>query len=67
MTELDGKPDVCTFSIVAGGKPYLLRIDYQELHYHTVRKFSGFNHHVDIQPPAAADVLDLSSLPSDAS
>ncbi|MCF3132247.1 hypothetical protein [Streptomyces olivochromogenes] len=83
LTELDGKPvvpvevtenvtyegegGVYTFYIAAEGKPYLLRIDYQELHYHTVRKFSGFNHHVDIQPPAAADVLDLSSLPSDAS
>jgi hypothetical protein len=83
LTELDGKPvvpvkvtenvtdggegGVYTFYIAAEGKPYLLRIDYQGLHYRTVRKFSSFNHHVDIRPPAAADVLDLSNLPSDAS
>lgn len=80
VTELDGKPvisvnvteevaegGVYTFYIAAEGKPYLLRIDYRDSHHRTVRRFSGFNDRLDIQPPAAADVLDLSSLPSNAS
>ncbi|MGW2743859.1 hypothetical protein [Streptomyces sp. NPDC001450] len=80
LTELDGKPVVpvrvtddmiegglYTFYIAAEGKPYLLRIDYREPHHRTIREFSGFNNRFDIHPPAAADVLDLSSLPSDAS
>ncbi|MFG2123917.1 hypothetical protein [Streptomyces sp. NPDC048710] len=79
LTELDGKPVIpvqladdmvegglYTFYVAAEGKPYLLRIDYQEPHHRTIREFSGFNNRFDIHPPAAADVLDLSSLPSDA-
>ncbi|MFF3845653.1 hypothetical protein [Streptomyces sp. NPDC002328] len=79
-TELDGKPVIpvevpddeveggnYTFYVAAEGKPYLLRVDYREAHYRRVTKFSGFNNRLDIQPPPAADVLDLSSLPPDAS
>ncbi|WP_371598267.1 hypothetical protein [Streptomyces sp. NBC_00564] len=79
-TELDGKPvipvkvtddelkgGVYTFYVAAEGKPYLLRIDYKDPRSHRVTKFSDFNNPVDIQPPAAADVLDLSSLPPDES
>ncbi|MGW7386572.1 hypothetical protein [Streptomyces sp. NPDC054794] len=79
-TELDGKPVIpvevtddeveggtYTFYVAAEGKPYLLKIDYREPHHRTIRKFSGYNNNLDIRPPAAVDVLDLSSLPSDAS
>ncbi|MFF4442605.1 hypothetical protein [Streptomyces sp. NPDC001621] len=79
-TKLDGKPVVSvnlaeevaegrlyTFYIAAEGKPYLLRIDYRDPHHRTVRKFSGFNDRLVVRPPAAADILDLSSLPSNAS
>ncbi|MGW6732847.1 hypothetical protein [Streptomyces sp. NPDC055013] len=79
-TVLDGKPVIpvkvqdsdldegtYTFYVAAEGKPYLLRLDYQTAHHRRIMKFSGFNERLDIQPPAAADVLDLSSLPPDAS
>jgi hypothetical protein len=79
-TELDGKPvipvevvddevegGIYTFYVAAEGKPYLLKVDYKEAQHHRITNFRGFNKRLDIQPPAAADVLDLSSLPSDAS
>ncbi|MFF5012198.1 hypothetical protein [Streptomyces sp. NPDC001165] len=79
LTLLDGKPAISvqvaddmvegglyTYYVAAEGKPYLLRIDYQDPHHRTIRKFSGFNNRFNIHPPAAADVLDLSSLPPDA-
>jgi hypothetical protein len=50
--------------VAAEGKPYPLRVDYQEPHHRSITKFSGFNNRFGIQPPAVADVLDLSSLPS---
>ncbi|AVV42498.1 hypothetical protein C6376_14760 [Streptomyces sp. P3] len=56
---------VFTYYVAAEGKPYLLRVDYKERHSRRVTKFSAFNDRVDIQPPPAADVLDLSSLPPD--
>ncbi|MFJ8031532.1 hypothetical protein [Streptomyces sp. NPDC096032] len=79
VTELDDKPvisvnvkeevaegGVYTFYIAAEGKPYLLRIDYRTPRHRAIRKFSGFNDRLAVQSPAAADVLDLSTLPSNA-
>ncbi|MEU0676250.1 hypothetical protein ABZ330_25800 [Streptomyces sp. NPDC006172] len=79
-TELDDKPVIpvevpddevegghYTFYVAAEGKPYLLRVDHRDSHHRRITEFSGFNDRVDIQPPPAADVLDLSSLPPDAS
>lgn len=79
-TELDGEPVIpvkvkdaefedisYTYYVAAEGKPYLLRIDYTDSHYRRITRFGGFGDPVDIQPPPAADVLDLSGLPSDES
>ncbi|MFE7837916.1 hypothetical protein ACFU53_18275 [Streptomyces sp. NPDC057474] len=79
-TEVDGEPVIPvkvtdaefegtfhTYYVAAEGKPYLLRIDYRDSHYRRITRFSGFGDPVDIQPPPAADVLDLSSLPPDGS
>ncbi|MFE6554964.1 hypothetical protein ACFVHS_42290 [Streptomyces sp. NPDC057746] len=53
-----------TFYVAAEGKPYLLRVDHEEPPYKRITKFSGFNDRLAIQPPAAAEVLDLSTPPS---
>ncbi|MEW2079159.1 hypothetical protein ACFZAG_37995 [Streptomyces sp. NPDC012403] len=75
-TEIDGKPVIAvetpnedfgdgtdTYYIAAEGKPYLLKIVYVGSHHRATTEFSGFNEPLSIRPPAAVDVLDLSSLP----
>jgi hypothetical protein len=77
-TEIDGKPVIPvevpnenvgdgtdTFYIAAEGKPYLLKVAYQGQHHRATTVFSAFNAPFDVRPPAAADVLDLSSLPQE--
>jgi hypothetical protein len=79
-TEVDGEPVIpvkvtdaefedtsSTYYVAAKGKPYLLRIDYRDSHFHRIKRFSGFGDPVNIQPPPTADVLDLSVLSSDES
>lgn len=56
-----------TFYVAAEGKPYFLKVVQKSPHHKSTTEFSGFNEPLNIQPPAAADVLDLSSLPQKAS
>jgi hypothetical protein len=54
-----------TFYIAAEGKPYLLKVVHEGRHHQATTKFSAFDAPLDVRPPAAADVLDLSSLSQD--
>jgi hypothetical protein len=76
-TEVDGRPVIpikvrdgeagrasYTFYVAAEGDPYILKVVYEVSGLHFTREFSDFNKPLSIRPPAADDVLDLSSLPS---
>ncbi|WP_432031717.1 hypothetical protein [Streptomyces antibioticus] len=51
-----------TFCIAAEGEPYILKVVYEGPEYHSTTEFSAFDEPLNVRPPAAADVLDMSAL-----
>ncbi|SBV01903.1 hypothetical protein YW3DRAFT_06643 [Streptomyces sp. MnatMP-M77] len=71
-SEIDGKPAVLLkvadeenkgefgFHVATEGKPYILKVVYEDATFHNTTSFSAFDEPLDVRPPDEDEVVDMS-------